>query len=241
MMNNLKTSWIFIGISAFLMVLNSCNNSGEEKIPARESSKFLNIDSGWVYHVTQPTAINPETIAIDSLFIQVAYQLSPKHLLIIGKSIRDYPDGLKLLLVKPAEGYKLLYRSRGAWESWILHPTFFKADKPDKPLVILAAQGTSDSWGQQVFTLKDDSIKEIGFLDVTRKEQADTAFYEDGFRLTDIGPVTEIKSVNGMLNFSFKTDSVFYYGRIDEKVDVTFAGNQLEYHSDGDSLRLVVK
>jgi len=240
-MNNLKISSIFIGISAFLILLNSCNNSGEEKQPEQEPSKFLSTDGGLVYQIIQPIAIKPETIAIDSLYIQVAYQLKPERLLVIGKSIRDYPDGLKLLLVNPLDDYKLLYRSRGAWESWILHPILFRANLPDMPLVILAAQGTSDSWGQQVFILKNDSINEIGFMDVTRKEQADTAFYEGGFRLTDIGPFTEIKSVNGLLTFSFNTDSVFYYGRIDDKLDITFSGDQLKYNYDGDSLRLVVK
>ena len=241
MMNNLKIDSIFIRISAFLMVLHSCGNSAEENIPARETSRFLNTDARLVYQIYQPTAINPETIAIDSLFVQVAYELKPERLLIIGKSLRDYPDGLKLLLVNPLADYKLLYRSRGAWESWILHPTLFKVDKPDLPLVILAAQGTSDSWGQQVFIMESDSIIEIGFMDVTRKEQADTSFYEGGFRLTDIGPFTEITSSGKGLEFRFKTDSVFYYGRIGEQVDITFAGDALEYFYDGDSLRMVLK
>ena len=107
-------------------------------------------------------------------------------------------------------------------------------------MVILLAQGTSDSWGQQVFTMSNDSIIELGYMDVTRKEQADTAFYESGFRLTDIGPFTTIHSKNGLTYFTFTADSVFYYGRIGEQVDITFSGDRIGYVFDGDSLRLEI-
>jgi hypothetical protein len=241
-MNSLKIKTIFIGINVFLISLSSCENPDEKITSDNESSMFTDsASSEIIYHIVQPKQIDPETISIDSLFIQVAYQLKTDRLLIIGKSIADYPDGLKLLLVNPLNNNKLLYRSRGAWESWVLHPAFFESKDPGYPTIILAAQGTSESWGQQVFTMKNDIISEIGYLDVTRKEQADTAFYEEGYHLTDIGPFTEIKFQNGLLNFSFNTDSVLYYGAFGNKVDVTFAGDQISYNFDGDSLRMIVR
>jgi len=88
--------------------------------------------------------------------------------------------------------------------------------------------------------MKGDTINEIGYIDITHKEQADTSFYEDGYKLTDIGPYTKIQTKNGLLNFSFNADSILYYGTIGEQYDITFPGNKLEYNFDGDSLMLKV-
>lgn len=218
----------------------SCDNSTETfdpETPAKLSVKFSDqVD----YHIIQPPQIDPELIAIDSLYVQVAYQLNANRIIIIGKSINNQPQGLKILLVDPKNNYKLIYRSRGAWESWTLHPTFFKPDKSNNPLILLAAHGTSESWSQQVFLMKGDTINEIGFIDVTKKEQADTSFYEDGFRLTDIGPFTKIQTKDGLLNFSFLTDSILYYGTIGDQYDITFSGDKLEYNFDGDSLHMSI-
>ncbi len=240
MKNALKIKKIFIGINVILFSLVSCNNSTETVNP--ESPVKLNTDFSKQadYHIIQPPQINPELIGIDSLYVQVAYQLSIDRMILIGKSKNDDQKGLRILLVNPKEDYKLIYRSRGAWESWTLHPTFFKSNLKGSPIVILAAQGTSESWGQQVFLLKGDTINEIGYLDITRKEEADTSFYEDGFRLTDIGPFTKIQTKNGLLNFSFHADSILYYGTIDDQYDITFSGAKLEYNFDGDSLRMKI-
>ena len=240
-MNNAqKIKTIFIGINVILFSLFSFDNSTEAIDP--ESPVKLNTDfSDQVeYHIMQPPQIDPELIGIDSLYVQVAYQLSIDRIILIGKSKNADPQGLRILLVNPKENYKLIYRSRGAWESWTLHPTFFESNLKGSPIVILAAQGTSESWGQQIFLMKGDTINEIGYLDITRKEQADTSFYEDGFRLTDIGPFTKIQTKNGLLNFSFQVDSILYYGTIGNQYDITFPGDQLEYNFDGDSLRLEI-
>ena len=238
MKNDLKIKKIFIGINVILFSLISCDNSSEKIDPGTPVKLKTDFKDQVNYHIVQPQELDPESILIDSLYVQIAYQLSSDRLLIVGKSQNDDPQGLKILLVNPKENYKLIYRSRGAWESWTLHPTFFKSENKDTPIVILAAQGTSESWGQQVFLMKGDIINEIGFIDVTRKEQADTSFYEDGFRLIDIGPFTKIQTKNGLLNFSFQADSILYYGAIGDRYDITFAGDKLEYNFDGDSLKL---
>ena len=240
MMNNRKINSIFIGISIFLAGLVSCENSGTTTTSDKITGHSNVSEWEMVYHMVKPEQLDPETINIDSLFVQVAYELKPDMQLLIGKSTEQLPEGLKLLIVNPLDNYNLLFRSRGAWESWILHPTFFKPENPDQPLIILLAQGTSDSWGQGVFMVKNDVFTELGYMDVTRKEQADTAFYEGGFRLTDISPFTEIYSKNGLLNFNFTCDSVFLYGSFGEQVDITFSGDRIGYVFDGDSLRLEI-
>ena len=214
----------------------SCDNTTEKNDPKTPLKLNIDFSNHGNFHIVQPQELDPELIHIDSLYVQVAYQLDEDRFLLIGKSNNFDPQGLRMLLVNPKENYKLIYRSRGAWESWTLHPTFFESDARNNPLVILAAQGTSESWGQQVFLMKGDTINEIGYLDITRKEQADTSFYEDGFRLTDIGPFTKIQTKNGFLNFSFNADSILYYGKIGDRYDITFSGDKLEYNFDGDSL-----
>ena len=218
----------------------SCDNSTETFDPDTPAKLKTDFSGQADYQIINPPQIDPELIDIDSLYVQVAYQLSSDRIILIGKSINNQPQGLKILLVNPKDKYKLIYRSRGAWESWTLHPTFFKSDKSNNPLIMLAAHGTSESWGQQVFLMKGDTINEIGFIDVTKKEQADTSFYEDGFRLIDIGPFTKIQSKNGLLNFSFLADSILYYGTIGDQYDITFSGDKLEYNFDGDSLHVSI-
>jgi hypothetical protein len=238
MKNAPKIKKIFIGINVILFSMVSCENSS--KRTDQEKSTKLNMDfsSQVNYHIVYPKEIDPESIHIDSLYVQVAYQLNANRLILIGKSNNEDPQGLKMLLVNPKKNYKLIYGSNGAWESWTLHPTFFEPDKSNNPMVILAALGTSESWGQQVFLMKEDTINEIGYIDVTLKKQADTSFYEDGFQLMDIGPFTKIKTQNGLLNFSFNTDSILYYGTIDNQYDITLPGYKLEYNFDGDSLKI---
>jgi len=241
MKNAQKIKTIFIGINVILFSLVSCDNS-TEKIDSGKPAK-LNTDFSEraEYHIVKPQELDPERIDIDSLYVQIAYQISTDRLIIIGKSENDDPQGLRMLLVNPKKNYKLIYRSRGAWDSWTMHPTFFNSNIKGSSTVILVAHGTSESWGQQVFLMKGDIVKEIGFIDVTHKEQADTSFYEDGFRLTDIGPLTKIRTKGGLLNFSFQADSILYYGTIGDQYDITFSGDKLEYNYDGDSLKVVVK
>lgn len=240
MKNVQKIKKIFIGINVILLSLLSCDNSPKTIDPDKSSKLNTNFSDNTNYFIVDPPQIDPELIIIDSLYVQVAYQLNADRLIIIGKSNNNDPQGLKLMLVNPEDNYKLIYQSKGAWESWTLHPTFFDSNLDDAPIVILAAQGTSESWGQQVFLMKGDIINDIGYIDITHKEQADTSFYEDGFKLTDIGPYTKIQTKNGMLNFSFNADSVLYYGTIGNQYDITFPGNKLEYNFDGDSLMLKI-
>jgi len=220
---NIKT--IFFGINTLVFLFFSCEN------PDTKTDD---------YSIHQLESINTESIKIDSLYIQVAYKLQPDRILIVGKNKSDKPEGLSLLLLNPEKDNKLIFQSRGAWESWTLHPTIFKSKKASDPTVILASMGTSESWGQRVYLMNGDSIKEIGFMDVTNKESADTSFYEVGYRLTDIAPYTEINLTDNSIDFSFKCDSVFYYGSIGDDYDITFAGDELSYHFDGDSLMLKV-
>ena len=240
MKNALKIKTIFIGINVILFSLVSCDDSSE-KINSGAPAK-INVDfSEQVdYIIVHPKELDPESIHIDSLYVQVAYQLEKDRLLLVGKSNNNDPQGLRMLLVNPNKKYKLIYKSRGAWDSWTMHPTFFESNNKGSATVILAAQGTSESWGQQVFLMNGDLVKEIGYLDVTHKEQADSSFYEDGFRLTDIGPFTKIRTKDGLLNFSFNADSILYYGTIGDQYDITFSGDKLEYNFDGDSLRVSI-
>lgn len=240
MKNDLKIKKIFIGINVILFSMVSCEYSSKKKDQEISTKPNVDFNNQVNYHIVYPKEIDPESIHIDTLYVQVAYQLNTNRLLLIGKSINEDPQGLKMLLVNPEKNYKLIYRSRGAWESWTLHPTFFEPHKPNNPFVILAALGTSESWGQQVFLMNEDTINEIGYIDVTLKKQADTSFYEDGFQLMDIGPFTKIKTQNGLLNFSFNVDSILYYGTIDNQYDITFPGYKLEYNFDGDSLKLKI-
>jgi len=241
MNNGLKINWTFTAISLFFLFFVSCNSTNTKlnvDSPPEILQKFSGNEN---YSIFYPETIDPEQIYIDSLFIQVAYKFTNDRLLLIGKSQLNDPKGLKLLLIDSGNKNRLLYRSKGAYESLTMHPTFFKSNNINSPIVILCAHGLSESWGQEIFILKGDTVNEIGFLEVTGKEPADMAYYESGYKLTDIGPQTDVFIKNRNLNFRFITDSVFYLGVIGEDYDITLPANKIEYRYDGDSLMLVLK
>jgi hypothetical protein len=182
--------------------------------------------------------IDPETIQIDSLFVQVAYALSEKRWIIIGRSVNDDPTGLKLLLIDPLKDNKLLFQTKGAYQSLILHPTFFISSLPYDPTIILCAIGISASWGQVIYLMKNDTIKELGYMDVVMKEAVDSTIFENHYLLKDISPYTSINKTNNGVHFTFKADSILYYGSKGDIIDPTLSGQAIKYTFYNGVLRL---
>lgn len=168
-----------------------------------------------------------EDILIDTLYAQVAYVISPKRWIVIGNGINDDPAGLKLMLVDPSTDYSLIYRSKGAYESMILHPTFYQSSNPNDPLIILCALGQLESWGQELFLMKGDTINEIAYLDVSVKVEADNEF--DDYSLKDISPYTMVEKNQEGLIFSFSADSIKYFGFRNEIADPVITSSDLKY------------
>ena len=179
--------------------------------------------------------IEGESIQIDTLYIQVAYEITPERWIIIAESIDDDPKGLHLLLVDPKKNYELIYKSNGAYESMIFHPSFF-IPNDDSPWILLCAIGQMESWGQVLFFMDGDKINEIAYMDVAIKQEADSEYYESGYKLADISEVTTVfKDKNG-IHFKFETDSVKYFGTIGSESDPVLSGDKVAYTFNNDLL-----
>jgi hypothetical protein len=228
-----KKIFILLGISAILSTFSACTFSGDEKdepeseIDLSNYNISISYDDSSSYKQVEYPMVNAEEIRIDSLYVQVGYELNKNRWILIGNSIEEDPTGLKLLLVDPTLDYKLIYRSKGAYESMILHPSFFKSSDQKDPLIILCALGQLESWGQELFFMKGDTINEVAYLDVAiyRNDPDD----ESGYRLEDISGLTQIiKNQTGII-FQFKADSITYFGVRNEIVDPILSPNELRY------------
>ena len=190
------------------------------------------------YHKVEYPMIDAESIQIDSLYIQVAYEINPERWILIAESINDMPEGLRLMLINPKKKNQLIYKSKGAYESMTLHPQFFIPDDKESPWVILCAIGQLESWGQNLFLMKGDQINEIAYLDVAKKEEADTLFYESGYKLSDVSAFTVVHMDSLGIHFSFKTDSLVYFGQLGEQLDPIVSGTALSYTYSNGMLKL---
>lgn len=109
------------------------------------------------------------------------------------------PDsGLRLLVLDQND--KLIFRSKGQYDSNILKPKFYRLDD-QSPIIILAEIGNEYSWGNIIFSMDEKGVKEIGEIDLAG---INTQLNE----YADISKVTKIEKVGNNLIFRFDSDSV---------------------------------
>jgi hypothetical protein len=221
---------IFIaGFSVLFFI--SCSDSTPHTVidPDTHPQIDFNFNTETAYKQKEFQLIDPEKIEIDSLYIQVGYQLSPNRILLIARKNEAIQEGLKMLLIDPTQSNKLLFRSRGVYDSMIMHPTFFIPEKDDNAWIILTALGFTESWGQNLFFLKGDTINEISYLDIASKEESDYKEDESGLRLMDIAPFTSIYKNEKGFTFTFTCDSIYYYGDIGTQNNPILKGSSFSY------------
>ena len=147
----------------------------------------------------------------------------------IEGSEKDYGARLFVLRVT-GESSKVIYYSRGSFDSYFLRPSFFSADIKLDPLLILAEVGTEYSWGARVFLVSPDgSAKDLGSLDVAVIEdpEADTV---------SVIPHTRIKFDGNRYEFTFTKNVIFNPGGLD---DQAVSRDKIKYVYDGSSLKCI--
>jgi hypothetical protein len=229
----LKKISIYLGISLSFLFVAGCSSTQEKEAtklsPDTSGPKDdvnISFSNSSNYRQVNYDMIEGESIEIDTLYVQVAYELSPERWVLIANSIdEEDASGLKMMLVDPTKDYKLLYQSGGAYESLIFHPSFFMSSDPEDPQIILCAVGQVDSWGQDLFFMKGDSIWEISYLDVAAK----VASEEEEYRLEDISNKITITKENSGIYFRFDTDSIKYYGMKNDLIDPIIGATELQY------------
>jgi hypothetical protein len=95
----------------------------------------------------------------------------------------------------------LKFESPGQLDSYTYNPTFFKNQDLIPHTILLVHKSNEGSWGQDVYIIVDDQIKNIGSLEVS-------TWAEEPEWYSDIAPFTEIKKSKEAIIFSFKTSKI---------------------------------
>ena len=135
-------------------------------------------------------------------------------------------SGIRLYLIEKATGGKLkiLFRSRGSQDSYVLKPTVLRSTDKRLPTIILAETGAEYSWGVEVFVVKGKQMTHAGSMEVGAyaKDNPESAV-----------PYTWIKPKGKKLVFVFTTDLVYMRGGKFTRLNK----NQIRYEYDGKRLK----
>lgn len=242
MKNRVQRKIFIVGISILTLLVTKCDTSKSGKALNPDEHPLIseiNYTSDVIYNKSEYPIIDPDEITIDSLFIQVAYKLNSNRNLLIARKIENDTEGLKLLIIDPNDNNKLIYRSKGSFESMTLHPTFFIPNDMSRPSIILCNIGMLESWGQRFFIMDGDTVNDIGYIDIAAKFEADSSYTEKGYELKDIGPYSNLAMAESGFHLSFNTDSIIYFGGKGELIDPIIEANKLEYIYYDGVLRII--
>lgn len=185
--------------------------------------------------------ILPDNVRHDTLLVHTTYELGDGRFLMAAQNNNYNREGIRLYLYQPQadSSAKILAWSKPGYDSETMLPTFFSNGNKTDGLVILANMGERQSWGQEVFWLKDDGIKSLGFLDVAVREwkTVDDSTYQ--FR-TSIAPRTAVYGANGVFEFGFSGDSLQLYDDLQGHMEVMLPASAVRYRSGEGKSTLII-
>lgn len=183
----------------------------------------------------------PDNIRHDTLLIYTTHALGDGTFVLAAKHIDEKREGLRLVLYRPLpdSSAEVLAVSKPAYDSQVMLPTYFATDDPADGLIILANYGGLESWGQNVFLLKDQQFKDLGWLDVTERGWTTRLDSLQQWR-TSIAPSTVVRGAADQFEFTFTTDSVQLFDDLQDGMEVMFPSERIKYRYDGSSMVLLV-
>lgn len=112
-----------------------------------------------------------------------------------------YNCGYRLLAINHKN--ELIFESYGSGTTRTFYPVFYKLDSKSPILVLVDHSDEGGSWGNQVFSIMDGVVKEIGFIRLA-------VFHSNGFEtiLDDISEVMTIEQIGDTLRFDFNADTL---------------------------------
>lgn len=182
-----------------------------------------------------------DNIHHDTLLIYTIHGLPDCTFLLAGKNMEDDREGLRLIQYRPRpdSSAEVLAVSKPAYDSQVMLPTFFVTNDTADGVIILANYGGLESWGQNVFWLKDHQFKDLGWLDVTERGWKTRLDSLQQWR-TSIAPRTVVSEADGQFEFTFTTDSVQLFDDLQGGTEVMLPSNRIKYRYDGDQMVLIV-
>jgi len=155
-----------------------------------------------------------------------SYQSEPKNL-----SKNDF--GGYRLFVMNTKG-DLLFRSKGAGDSRSFSPQFYKLNDSSPVFILVELGDEGGSWGNNVYSILGDEVKDIGNLNIAKQKIVDGYF-----SFINIGEFTQICKIGKSFQFNFHTDSVTYdpNGKDEKSLD----GKKWHYIYDEKTFKLTKK
>lgn len=177
----------------------------------------------------------------DTLLVYTTHALGNGEFVMAARNVEETREGLRLVLYRPRpdSSAEVLAVSKPAYDSQVMLPTFFSTGDTADGIVILANYGALESWGQNAFWLKDGRFKELGWLDVTRREWKTRLDSLQQWR-TAMAPFTKVTGHGGQFEFRFTTDSVQLFDDLRGHREVMLPAGHVMYRYDGSSMQLVV-
>lgn len=177
----------------------------------------------------------------DTLLVYTTHDAGNGLFVMAARNVDETRDGLRLYLYRPKadSSAEVLACSKPAFDSSVMLPTFFSTGDTADGLVILANYGERESWGQNAFWLKDGRFKDLGWLDVTRREWKNREDSVQQWRV-GIAPYTQVNGHDGQFTFTFNTDSVQLYDDLEGHTEVMLPAARISYRYNGKDLVLVV-
>ncbi len=211
-----------------LLVLTACGGASTETGTADPAMSVDNTASAW-QRLDLPGL--DENVKSDTLLIQTTFKLPDSRFVMVAGPLEEGSrEGLHLYLYEPTtdSAAAVIARSKPGYDSYTMLPTFFGTSNGADGLVLLANMGERDSWGQEVFWLKNDHFLHLGFLDVALRSWKSND--EGPFRvLSNIAPKARVSGDAGTFTITFDTDSVFLYDDLQGHAEVMLPSGRVGY------------
>jgi hypothetical protein len=158
--------------------------------------------------------------------VKKTFKLNEREFITIAQPINQSSDdfGLRLIyLKKENQSFKIRYISKGVGDSYIFRTKFFEFQ--DNTKLIFAELGFEYNYGVEVFELKDENIKYLGFVDVACAEDS-------------IYPKLMIERKENKYFITFKGKIILYNGTDNKE---TIDGENIEYQTINDNFKIFRK
>ncbi len=185
--------------------------------------------------------LEDDNVVHDTLLIYTTHALGNGHYIMAARNQHETREGLMLLLYEPGpdSSARVIAKSKPAYDSEVMFPTFFSTGDTADGWIILANYGGWDSWGQNVFWLKDRQFHDLGWLDVARRTwvaRLDSVQQKRG----NIAPFTTVEGRGGEFNFTFTTDSVQLYDDLRGHPEIMLPSGRIGYRYANGHMQLYI-
>lgn len=213
------------------VVLVSCDlvPRSNEQATAPAAPPALAVDSAQLWRPLELAHLD-DNVKHDTLLIQTTFRLGDSSYVMVASNVEETREGLRLVLYRPRpdSSADVIAMSKPGYDSRTMLPTFFRGPAPAAGLLVLANMGERDSWGQEVFLLKDGRFLELGFLNVAvptweQREEGPVR------RLQSVAPNAVVTGPVNDLSIAFQGDSLLLYDDLRGHQEVSLAPARVRY------------